>query len=289
MKLEKILLPVDFSERSAGAAHIAATLAKRFGSTIDVLHVCAAPDYYLAAPEYTGSLSSEWNAAQKQESEKKIRQLIDAELSGLQTKAVTLEGSAAEEIIEYAKRESCSVIVMPTHGYGRFRRFILGSVAAKVLHDAECPVLTGIHMEEVPSNVRLDIRKILCAIDLKAHSGTVLAAADIVAREFKATMKLVHVLPIVDSPETVYFDQDWKTAITKQANKEVEELQQACGTSHEVLMKPGEAAKAIDQVAREEKADLLVIGRSEGQSVIGRLRTQAYAIIRDSPCPVLSV
>ncbi len=39
---------------------------------------------------------------------------------------------------------------MPTHGYGPFRRFILGSVTAKVLHDADCPVWTGVHLEEAP-------------------------------------------------------------------------------------------------------------------------------------------
>ena len=45
-----------------------------------------------------------------------------------------------------------TVILMPTHGYGPFRRFILGSNTAKVLHDADCPVWTGVHLETLSLN-----------------------------------------------------------------------------------------------------------------------------------------
>ena len=58
---------------------------------------------------------------------------------------------------------------MPTHGYGIFRSMLLGSVTAKVLHDAACPVWTGVHVEETPPNSAA-FERILCAVDLTDKS-----------------------------------------------------------------------------------------------------------------------
>jgi hypothetical protein len=73
---------------------------------------------------------------------------------------LTLKGRLAESdaaracyvkrIVEFAHNNNITLIAMPTHGYGLFRRFLLGSVTAKVLHDADCPIWTGVHMEAAP-------------------------------------------------------------------------------------------------------------------------------------------
>jgi Universal stress protein family len=55
--------------------------------------------------------------------------------------------------------------MMPTRGSGRFRAFVLGSVTAKVLNDAECPVWTDAHMEEHQREMDLGIHNIVCAAD----------------------------------------------------------------------------------------------------------------------------
>lgn len=54
---------------------------------------------------------------------------------------------------------------MPTHAHGKYRRFLLGSVTAKVLHDVECQILAGVHHETVPLSTDGDIRQIICAVD----------------------------------------------------------------------------------------------------------------------------
>ena len=61
-----------------------------------------------------------------------------------------LEGDASEVITKYAAEHGTDLIMMPTHGYGVFRGLLLGSVTAKVLHDAVCPVWTAVHVEETP-------------------------------------------------------------------------------------------------------------------------------------------
>ena len=51
----------------------------------------------------------------------------------------------------------------------------------------------------------------------------------------------------------------------------------------------GQPVEAIIQFLRRQKADLVVIGRSLAKGMMGRLKTNAYSIIRQSPCPVVSV
>ena len=70
-----------------------------------------------------------------------VQKFTDSELPKVQVRCVVETGDPAAVIIEYAENEKVNLIAMPTHGYGTFRRFLLGSVTAKVLHDANVPVL----------------------------------------------------------------------------------------------------------------------------------------------------
>ena len=56
------------------------------------------------------------------------------------------EGDPEAQIAAFTQAEDIQLIVMPTHGYGVFRRFLIGSGTSKVLHDVSCPVLTGVHV-----------------------------------------------------------------------------------------------------------------------------------------------
>ena len=79
--------------------------------------------------------------------------------------------------------------MMLTHDYGPFRRFLLGSVTAKILHDAACPVWTSAHLETWPVAGDVGIRKVLGAVDFgpRQFSGvaTRLASGREVSRKFK--------------------------------------------------------------------------------------------------------
>lgn len=56
-------------------------------------------------------------------------------------KRVLRSGEPAAEIVAYANNHDSDLIIMPTHGYGVFRRRLLGSITAKVLHDSDCDLL----------------------------------------------------------------------------------------------------------------------------------------------------
>lgn len=57
----------------------------------------------------------------------------------------------------------------------------------------------------------------------------------------------------------------------------------------EAVMEGGEVATVIREAAEENRADLVIIGRGVMQETFGRMRTNVYAIVREAPCPVISV
>ncbi len=286
--LAKLLLPVDFSERSAGAARYARALALHFHSELLLVHVLSPLYSDMGGMEVTGSMLVDVYRTRADGAEKELEAFASSHLAGLPVRRLVLHGDPASEVVKLAHNEGAGLIAMPTHGYGPFRRFILGSNTAKVLHDADCPVWTGVHMEAAPDGDPVPFRRILCALDLGSHSARTLDWAAWMSREFQAALTIVHAVTahaeLLDEP-----DRSWRAGIREAAEEELRKLQREAGTDAEVLLDTGDPAKLICSVAARLAADVLVIGRGSAAGSFGRLRTNAYAIIRQSPCPVVSV
>jgi nucleotide-binding universal stress UspA family protein len=288
LPLGKILVPLDFSERCFGATRYAEALAAHFGSEITLLHVLEPIRYSFATLEGGVGFSELMGSLEAQ-----ARQQLDAfrceALDRFRVNRVLLDGDPARRIVEYARAEHLDLIAMPTHGYGPFRRFILGSVTAKVLHDADCPVLTGVHMEETPPLEAMAIRTVMCAVDLGPQSRKALCWAAQMASDFSARLVLAHAVPCIESLPGEYFDRELASDISKSARQELEKLNETMHAGAEIFVDGGDAPKVICRAAGEFKADLLVIARGSAAGIPGRLRTNAYAVIRGSPCAVVSV
>jgi nucleotide-binding universal stress UspA family protein len=286
--LSKILMPVDFSERSVGAARYAQSLARRFQAELTLLHVLTPPNYEFGALEIAGSMLDELYRNRAEQASRELDAFMAAELAGLDVRRIVLEGDPAKRIVELARDEPADIITMPTHGYGPFRRFILGSNTAKVLHDADCPVWTGVHLEEAPASVAIPFRSILCAVDLGPQSPKTLGWAAWLAREFSARLSVVHATAAVpdlsDDPRW-----KWRKDTRAAAGRELFRLLDAVGAEADLSIEDGEPAQVICSTAARVAADVLVIGRGSAAGVFGRLRANAYTIIRQSPCPVVSV
>jgi nucleotide-binding universal stress UspA family protein len=82
---------------------------------------------------------------------------------------------------------------------------------------------------------------------------------------------------------------NWKVVVRDAAEKELERLQQEAGARAATLIEAGDPAQVISAAAHRLTADALVIARGSASGVFGRLRTNAYSIIGQSPCPVVSV
>jgi len=289
LPLTKILLPVDFSERCLGATRYAQALAGHFHAEITLLHVLEPIRYEFSTLEFGGTVMNGLVANRSAQAQKQLDAFLSEELSSVRVKRVLLEGDPAHKIVQYAQAGQIDVITMPTHGYGPFRRFILGSVTAKVLHDADCPVWTGVHMEEAPAARSIAFRNILCAVDLGPQSRRALSWAAQMAAEFGARLVLAHAVPSIEVRPGEYFDQKLTAELEKAARQELQNLEQGLNSQAEVFVEGGDPPKVVCRAVEQFRADLLVIGRGSAAGIFGRLRTNAYAIIRQSPCPVVSV
>jgi nucleotide-binding universal stress UspA family protein len=109
--------------------------------------------------------------------------------------------------------------------------------------------------------------------------------------EFGSRLHLVHATGASpDAPDAADDSKaGWQAAVHKSAGEELLRLQKFVGMEAGSSVESGEPAKVICSTAGRVGADLLVIGRGSAAGVFGRLRTNAYAIIRESPCPVVSV
>src|SRR6266700_8075747 len=89
--------------------------------------------------------------AMTEDRKRQIHSFLKSEFETVVTARMILEGAPSQVIADYAAKEKVDLIMMPTHGYGPFRRFLLGSVTAKALHDVDCPVWTSAHVAEKPT------------------------------------------------------------------------------------------------------------------------------------------
>jgi len=287
-RIGRILLPIDFQDLSKRVVHQAAVLARHFHSEIVMLHVVTPLTYSAGMLEgsYVPANLADLLKELLRQARGNLDEALKPELNGLAVKRVLVEGDPARTIVRTAHDEKVDLIAMPTHGYGAFRRFLLGSVASKVLHDSECPIWTGAHLEEEPAR-EFAIRNIVCAIDLGAHSPKTVQWAAQLAAEFGARLTLAHITPGAEvyGPDGFDFGPAWKEGLVQSAAQQIAKLQQEIGTKAQVFIENGDVPKLLDQAAKQNEGDVLVIGRPPH----GRLRATGYGIIRESHIPVLSV
>jgi nucleotide-binding universal stress UspA family protein len=287
--MNRILAPVDFSERSIGAVRYTEALSKHFGAEATLLHVLSPPHYEFSSMEVGGTVISELFETRTQQVRKEFDEFLVADLPELRAERVLLEGDPSHKIVEYAHENEVNLIVVPTHGYGPFRRFILGSVTAKILHDADCPVWTGVHMEEAPAVDKIAFKSVLAAIDLGTQSKKVLAWATALAESYGARLLLMHAMPCMDGRAKELDGKEWQNKVTRECEADIDKLLAEVPAEAEVMVESGDPAEVVCSAAKQTGADLMVIGRGSAAGVFGRLRANAYSIIRMSPCPVVSV
>src|SRR4051794_22482747 len=115
MQLSTILLPVDFSDRAAGAAHYAKTLACRFRSELTMVHVFE-PQNLIFSGE--AGLPPGWYDDARKESQRLLDEAYADEFRNMPVRRLLLEGDVARQIADLARDEQIDLIVIPTHGYG---------------------------------------------------------------------------------------------------------------------------------------------------------------------------
>jgi nucleotide-binding universal stress UspA family protein len=137
----RICCAVDFSAPSREALRVAAELATRLDGKLTVLHVRDVPSVPVAeiaaVPPHQDVERARYESARLLEGAR-----LEAEaIAPGRVAAELLEGEPAWEIVKYAAARGTDLLVLGTHGRTGVRRFIMGSIAERVLREASCPVL----------------------------------------------------------------------------------------------------------------------------------------------------
>jgi universal stress protein A len=138
-----ILCPIDFDENSVAALDAAARMARESDATVEVLHVVPIIVQTGGAPIYVDVYSAE-----EEDSKAKLMELAKSRLRGVKYELKTTVAQPSAAILHAQKTLGADVIVMSTHGRRGLAHFFLGSVAERVVREAECPVLT-VHGHQV--------------------------------------------------------------------------------------------------------------------------------------------
>ena len=287
LNIKHILFPLDFSSRCCGAVPHVEAFAKRFGAKLTLISV-AQPVFAAGMGDPGGPVIIDTDEM-LDELRVRLDSALVKEFAQFQVNRVADLGDPSAAIVNFAKQNGVDMIMMPTHGYGPFRSLLLGSVTAKVLHDAEVPVWTAAHMEDPPFHQHLPVRAIVCAVDGTPNSVPLMKWAARMSKDMGATLRLVHVIPGIEGWPSRQADRQFEEDMRLESRKSIEEMQRSAEVEAPLCVAVGNVAEGVREEARRHGADLIVIGRGVLHETLGRLRTHAYGIIRHSPCPVISV
>ena len=285
----RVLFPVDFSSRCNDTSPYVASIARKSASEVVLLHAFG---IYNGASYGDASPTIVYAAYEDVIRQSRVAELESFGYEDFKDLKVTRTievGEAAEAIAQYVAEHGIDLVVMPTHGHGRFRQFLLGSVTSKVLHDVTCPVWTTAHSETLVSRAFEQIHTIVCAVDLSSDTPVVVRAACEMACRYGGTVQLVHAISSPELENGYVENAPFQRFLFDAANERLAAIQRELQTHFDVCVRHGNVAAIVAEAAANCGAQLVVVGRGRIQKTLGRFRTNMAAIIRESPCPVLSV
>lgn len=292
VQIQKILCPVDRSDASGRAFDYALMLSRWYDASLTALEVA-----WLSVPPTTISTPVALTPVQMQEFSADLQRFVDTRSSGTPVAVKLAQGPVVPQLLDEARQLPADLIVMGTHGRGGFERFILGSVAEKVLRKAPCPVLTVPPAALDAPATPQPFQAIVCAIDFSPASLDALDYALLLAEESGKRIILLHVfdwdedrlLPEQFERATHDIREEHRQATLKRLRDMVSEEERLWCQCQE-LTATGRPHEQIVQVAAEEGADLIVMG-AHGRRVADLLLfgSTTNQVVRHATCPVLTV
>ena len=253
--LSRVLCAVDIDERSNQVLDHALALARRHGAKLLILHaVSPLIAYSNGATERVDLL-------------RRLR--LRAEAVGVDVRVEVQQGPAEEIILLHAKARGVDLIVIGTSRRER-RRGLSSWIAERVLRDAPCPTLVVPEGATEPTITT----SVVCAVDFSSASPAVAEQALRLSDDGTRRVTLLHVSNGRDDTAL------GKLQMLIPSSKNGVVLAEVAG---------GRPAAEIVRVAREMKAQLLVIGAEHRSALGSRLFGKTAQLLRDAPCLVLAV
>lgn len=297
MKLNRLLLPTDFSRCADQALTHAIHLARQYDAELHMLHAVVLhgddpANSALHFPEIEELRARMMKAA----ATKMTKDLSAYPSHDLRVKQAQVRGfSTAPAIFEYAKHNDIDLIVMGTHGRRGLGHLLLGSVAEEVVRLASVPVLT-VRERETPKPFE-KVRRILAPVDFSQHARQALRYAMEIAAAYDARLQLLHVVeeaihPAFYSVSVNTWYQQVPELMTNSKREMEKMLDEVDGPAvpHEIHVVEGHAVRDIIKFAETYNTDLIVIA-THGLTGIEHLLlgSTTEKVVRIAPCPVLTV
>ncbi|MBZ5565356.1 MAG: universal stress protein [Acidobacteriia bacterium] len=277
---KQILCPTDFSEHSAAALRAAGGIARAFDAKVMVLHA-----QRLEAPVYFTKAQTQALRVQLRRGARAARDFVSKFATqylpeNVEHSVLLVEEDPVRAVLEELKRTRAGLLVMGTHGRTGLARIRLGSVTESVLRQVNVPVLT-VGPQIKPTAALGTIRRVLCPVNYSDLAQTAFEHAAALAVKTGAELVLTHVL------ESEAHGNEAQ-ALQELCDWVAPEVRQRC-TVREVV-KQGSPAEQIVAEAKNSRADVVVVG-AHPRSFLGTVLfgSTTELVIRNAPCPVLSV
>jgi nucleotide-binding universal stress UspA family protein len=282
---KRILVPLDGSELAEKALPYAEELAAKLGAEVVILNV-RMPSEDPDNPEHRAYISK--IAAETEQNIKKLPAYKQGEKVKVASAIIGSSGPlmhTGEHIMEYADKESISLIIIASHGRSGIRRWALGSTAEKIAGDAKCPVLLVRAGAELPKTAHL--AHLLVALDGSKQAEAVVEHIEWLVPRLNARVTLLnvveplyHIYPSTESMgyfggggiiKVPYSEEEMKPAmkIGEEYIKNVNSKLTSEGITTGYEVRVGSAADEIIAAEKETGADLVVMS-THGHSGFGR-------------------
>jgi nucleotide-binding universal stress UspA family protein len=284
MAYRRMLVPLDGSELAERAIAYAKSLAKAKDSEIILFTVSVASAGHLDRPM---KAYLELNAKELQS-------------QGIKASIAISYGNMADEIIKFADKNKIDLIIISTHGHSGIKRWVLGSVALKVLHGTCTPVLLIKSRAHKISEV--EFKKILIPVDGSPFSEASIPYAKELAKGTSGEIILLRVSepPVLSADRSPAIKPGWEeyrnilmAEIQRQAEEYLKGIKANIEKSDIKVRSQailGKAAEGILQVAKKENINLIAM-TTHGRTGVSRwvYGSVASKIVEESLQPVMLI
>ena len=286
LPFRKILFPVDYSEPCQAVVPYVKDMRRHFSAELTLVHAygptAVFADHEIALTDPTLPEKVQFNQ------DRRLCEFAQELFLGEHVELIAELGEAGSVIDDVARREGADLIMLATRGHGPLRRFLLGSVTAKVLHDLSAAVWTGIGSALTGHTPSIPYMSIVCALDFSNEAEAVLRAATALACTYRAQLSILHVVETpVASPEVDV--GPIKKELIEAAHFNLRELKGKLDVEAPYTVLDTNVAEGVRQEVLRRNADLVVTGRGHSQATFARMWSHLFPIVREAPCPVLSI
>lgn len=280
----KILFPVDYSAPCAAVVPYVREMVARFSAELSLVHAYGPEALAYSELAFTDPALADEARVHEEE---RLRKFALETFPGHHAECFPELGEAGSVLHKVVQHQGTDLVMLATHGRGPIRRFLLGSVAAKVLHDVSAAVWTSTGAVLANHTSKIPYGSILCALDESDEAEAVLRMAAAFASSYRAHLSLVRVAQMPPPSPEIDLSR-YSKEIVDAADAGLKELKGKLGIDAPHVVLEATVADGVREEAVRRKADLIIMGRGRAQSTL-RMWSHVYPVIRESPCPVLSL